>query len=75
MKEFLFFFSIIIFLLLIPFLLSCTTSKPYIPRENIRAVKVMKGQTITIPFDGWVVPEWYLKRVILEEDRKNDNLE
>ena len=62
-------------LLIIIFLSSCASTKPYIPRENIRAVKVMKGQTITIPFDGWVVPEWYLKRVILEEDRKNDNLE
>ena len=63
------------FLLIIIFLSGCTTTKPYVPKKDVKAVKVMRGEALIVPFDGWVVSEWYLKRAIIEEERKNDNLE
>ena len=63
----------LLLLLIIISLAGCTTTKPYVPKKNVKAVKVIKGETLVVPFDGWVVSEWYLKRAIIEEERKNES--
>ena len=64
---------IILLLLIIISLAGCTTTKPYVPKKNVKAVKVIKGETLVVPFDGWVVTKEYLYRVIIEEERKDEN--
>ncbi|MCK4522015.1 MAG: hypothetical protein KAU20_05560 [Nanoarchaeota archaeon] len=52
-------------------LTSCTSIKPYIinGKHKVKSIEVFKGDRITVPFDGRLISNYTLYRLLMEKER------
>lgn len=71
MKKLLLTLSLLLFLVYcLIWLTGCIFTKPYMVNRDVKAVKVYKGDIITIPYDGYLLSDYTVYRLLLEDERR-----
>lgn len=61
--------KVVIVLSILLFLSACA-HEPFVVSSDVKAIKVSKGDNIIIPYDGYLVSDYVIYRLLMEEERK-----